>query len=67
VSGNADLTLSYGSAIGGVAGIIETTFREECETDLFGECQCWQRLVELMKAGYSGRGCARWRISVRAR
>jgi len=39
VSGNAhDLTLSYGAAIGGGrAGIIETTFREECETDLFGE------------------------------
>src|SRR5215468_3501889 len=39
VSGNAhDLTLSYGAAIGGGrAGIIETTFKEECETDLFGE------------------------------
>src|SRR6266849_3093488 len=38
VSGNAhDLTLSYGAAIGGGrAGIIETSFREECETDLFG-------------------------------
>src|SRR2546430_216689 len=35
-SGNAhDLGLSYGAAIGGGrAGIIETTFREECETDL---------------------------------
>ena len=39
VSGNTqDIALSYGSAIGGGrAGIIETTFREECETDLFGE------------------------------
>src|SRR3989442_6977413 len=39
VSGNAhDLGLSYGAAIGGGrAGIIETSFREECETDLFGE------------------------------
>lgn len=38
-SGNAlDLGLSYASAIGGGrSGIIETTFREECETDLFGE------------------------------
>ena len=38
-SGNAhDLSLSYGAAIGGGrAGIIETTFKEECETDLFGE------------------------------
>ena len=38
-SGNAhDLGLSYASAIGGGrAGVIETTFREECETDLFGE------------------------------
>jgi ketol-acid reductoisomerase len=37
--GNAhDLGLSYASAIGGGrAGIIETTFKEECETDLFGE------------------------------
>jgi len=38
-SGNAsEIGLSYASAIGGGrAGIIETTFREECETDLFGE------------------------------
>ena len=38
-SGNAhDLALSYASAIGGGrAGTIETNFREECETDLFGE------------------------------
>jgi ketol-acid reductoisomerase len=55
VSGNAhDLTLSYGSAIGGGrAGIIETTFKEECETDLFGEQSVLcGGLVELMKAGY---------------
>jgi ketol-acid reductoisomerase len=55
VSGNAhDLTLSYGSAIGGGrAGIIETTFREECETDLFGEqTVLCGGVVELMKAGY---------------
>ena len=38
-SGNAhDLGLSYASAIGGGrAGVIETTFPEETETDLFGE------------------------------
>jgi ketol-acid reductoisomerase len=38
-SGNAhDIALSYGAGIGGGRdGIIETTFREECETDLFGE------------------------------
>ncbi len=38
-SGNAfDLALSYACAIGGgKSGIIETTFKEECETDLFGE------------------------------
>jgi ketol-acid reductoisomerase len=38
-SGTArDIALSYASAIGaGRAGILETTFREECETDLFGE------------------------------
>jgi ketol-acid reductoisomerase len=55
VSGNAhDLTLSYASAIGGGrAGIIETTFKEECETDLFGEQSVLcGGLVELMKAGY---------------
>src|SRR5205807_1786725 len=55
VSGNAhDRTLSYGAAIGGGrAGIIETTFREECETDLFGEQSVLcGGLVELMKAGY---------------
>src|SRR5216684_178303 len=55
VSGNAhDLTLSYGAAIGGGrAGIIETSFREECETDLFGEQSVLcGGLVELMKAGY---------------
>ncbi len=33
-----DLALSYAAAIGGgKAGIIETNFKEECETDLFGE------------------------------
>ncbi len=38
-SGNAlKIALSYASAIGGGrSGIIETTFKEECETDLFGE------------------------------
>src|SRR5689334_19616554 len=38
-SGNAqEIALSYASAIGGGrSGIIETNFREECETDLFGE------------------------------
>ncbi|MFZ0371946.1 MAG: ketol-acid reductoisomerase [Xanthobacteraceae bacterium] len=54
-SGNAhDLGLSYGAAIGGGrAGIIETSFREECETDLFGEqAVLCGGVVELMKAGY---------------
>ena len=33
-----DLALSYASAVGGGrSGIIETTFKDECETDLFGE------------------------------
>jgi ketol-acid reductoisomerase len=38
-SGNAlKIALSYASAVGGGrSGIIETTFKEECETDLFGE------------------------------
>src|SRR3974377_1835818 len=55
VSGNAhDLGLSYASAIGGGrAGIIETTFKEECETDLFGEqVVLCGGLVELIKGGY---------------
>ncbi|GGG42573.1 ketol-acid reductoisomerase (NADP(+)) [Caldovatus sediminis] len=54
-SGNAlEIALSYASAIGGGrAGVIETTFREECETDLFGEqTVLCGGLVELMKAGY---------------
>jgi ketol-acid reductoisomerase len=54
-SGNAhDLGLSYASAIGGGrAGIIETTFKEDCETDLFGEqTVLCGGLVELMRAGY---------------
>ena len=51
-SGNAhDVGLSYASAIGGGrAGVIETSFREECETDLFGEqTVLCGGLVELMK------------------
>jgi ketol-acid reductoisomerase len=54
-SGNAhDLGLSYASAVGGGrAGIIETTFKEECETDLFGEqTVLCGGLVELIKAGF---------------
>jgi ketol-acid reductoisomerase len=54
-SGNAhDLFLSYASAIGGgKAGIIETTFKEECETDLFGEqVVLCGGLVELIRAGF---------------
>jgi ketol-acid reductoisomerase len=54
-SGNAlEIALSYASAIGGGrAGIIETSFKEECETDLFGEqTVLCGGLVELMKAGY---------------
>ena len=54
-TGNAhELALSYASAIGGGrAGIIETTFKEECETDLFGEqTVLCGGLVELMRAGF---------------
>jgi ketol-acid reductoisomerase len=54
-TGNAhDLGLSYASANGGGrAGIIETTFKEECETDLFGEqAVLCGGLVELIKAGF---------------
>jgi ketol-acid reductoisomerase len=54
-SGNAhDIGLSYASAIGGGrAGIIETNFREECETDLFGEqVVLCGGLVELIRNGF---------------
>ncbi|PHQ69848.1 MAG: ketol-acid reductoisomerase [Sneathiella sp.] len=54
-SGNAlDIGLSYASAIGGGrAGIIETSFKEECETDLFGEqAVLCGGLVELIRAGF---------------
>src|SRR6201987_5962299 len=49
-----ELFLSYAAAIGGGrAGIIETSFKEECETDLFGEqTVLCGGLVELIKAGY---------------
>ena len=54
-SGNAhDIGLSYASAIGGGrSGIIETNFREECETDLFGEqAVLCGGVVELIRAGF---------------
>ena len=54
-SGRArDLALSYAAAIGGArAGVIETTFKEETETDLFGEqTVLCGGCVELVKAGY---------------
>ena len=54
-SGNAhDIGLSYASANGGGrAGVIETTFKEECETDLFGEqVVLCGGLVELIRAGF---------------
>ncbi|MFO1242866.1 MAG: ketol-acid reductoisomerase [Rickettsiales bacterium] len=63
-SGNAlDIALSYASAVGGGrSGIIETTFKEECETDLFGEqavlCGGISHLIQagfetLVEAGYA--------------
>jgi ketol-acid reductoisomerase len=54
-SGKArDMALSYAAAIGGgKAGIIETNFREETETDLFGEqVVLCGGTVELIKAGF---------------
>jgi ketol-acid reductoisomerase len=62
-SGKArDIALSYASAVGGGrAGVIETTFKDECETDLFGEqavlCGGASHLVQagfetLVEAGY---------------
>ena len=49
-----DLALAQASAVGGGrAGIIETTFKDETETDLFGEqAVLCGGLVELIKAGY---------------
>jgi ketol-acid reductoisomerase len=57
------IALAYAAAVGGCrAGVIETTFREECETDLFGEqvvlCGGLTALITtayetLVKAGYS--------------
>ncbi len=54
-SGNAhEVGLSYASAIGGGrSGVIETTFKQECETDLFGEqAVLCGGLCELIKAGF---------------
>ncbi len=61
--GGKDLALSYAAAIGGArAGVIETTFTEETETDLFGEqavlCGGMAALVQtgfevLTEAGYA--------------
>ena len=54
-SGNAlNNALSYGAGIGSMrAGIVETTFKEETETDLFGEqTVLCGGLVELIKNGY---------------
>jgi ketol-acid reductoisomerase len=49
-----DLALSYAAAIGGArAGVIETSFKEETETDLFGEqAVLCGGCVELVKAGF---------------
>lgn len=54
-SGKAlELALSYASAVGGGrSGIIETSFKEECETDLFGEqVVLCGGLTALIKAGF---------------
>lgn len=54
-TGNAhDLSLAYASGVGGGrSGVIETTFREECETDLFGEqAVLCGGLTSLVMAGF---------------
>ena len=54
-SGNAhDIALAYASGVGGGrSGIIETNFREECETDLFGEqAVLCGGLTHLIQAGF---------------
>jgi ketol-acid reductoisomerase len=52
--GARELALAYGTAIGsGRAGMIETTFKEETETDLFGEqAVLCGGVTELIKAGF---------------
>ena len=49
-----DVALAYGAGVGGArAGILETTFKEETETDLFGEqAVLCGGVSELMKAGF---------------
>ncbi|HAE60799.1 MAG TPA: ketol-acid reductoisomerase [Eubacteriaceae bacterium] len=49
-----DIALSYAAGVGGArAGILETTFQEETETDLFGEqAVLCGGVTELMKAGF---------------
>ena len=49
-----DIALAYGAGIGGArGGILETTFREETESDLFGEqCVLCGGVSELIKAGF---------------
>jgi ketol-acid reductoisomerase len=54
-TGNArELVLAYASGIGGGrAGVIETTFKDECETDLFGEqAVLCGGATELVRAGF---------------
>jgi ketol-acid reductoisomerase len=54
-SGNAlEIAIAYAAGVGGGrAGIIETTFKEECETDLFGEQSVLcGGLTHLITAGY---------------
>ncbi|WP_026895297.1 ketol-acid reductoisomerase [Clostridiisalibacter paucivorans] len=54
-SGNTkDLALAYAMGIGATrAGVLETTFKEETETDLFGEqCVLCGGITELIKAGF---------------
>ena len=65
--GAKELALAYADGVGGArAGIIETTFTEECETDLFGEqvvlCGGVTELVRsafdtLVDAGYQPESC----------
>ncbi|MGI3224967.1 ketol-acid reductoisomerase, partial [Streptomyces sp. GTA36] len=54
VTGEAkDKALAYAKGIGGArAGVLETTFKEETETDLFGEQAACEGLTFLVKAGF---------------
>ena len=47
-----DIALSYAKGIGATCGVIETTFKEETETDLFGEQAVLCGIHKLIQSGF---------------